>query len=56
MHLGKANQRPGYLVYVECQADSFVEARRGADDVLHDLKEEWFKPDANGLVMEEERR
>ncbi|KAH0566387.1 hypothetical protein GP486_000209 [Trichoglossum hirsutum] len=36
----------------QCQADSLVEARRGADDVLEDLKEEWFKPDANGLVTE----
>ncbi|KAI9787709.1 MAG: Phosphoglucomutase-3 [Geoglossum umbratile] len=40
----------GTIVYIECQADSLVEARRDADAVLQDLAREWFRPELYGLV------
>jgi phosphoglucomutase len=40
----------GTTVYIECQADSLVEARRDAEAVLQDLAREWFRPDLYGLV------
>ncbi|KAH0542082.1 hypothetical protein FGG08_003462 [Glutinoglossum americanum] len=38
-------------VYIECQAESLVEARQATDDVLQDVTKEWLKPSENGLVI-----
>ncbi|KAI9822295.1 MAG: Phosphoglucomutase-3 [Pycnora praestabilis] len=40
---------PKIKLYIECQADTLIQAQKGADDVLKDIAKEWFKPEANGL-------
>lgn len=42
---------PKIKLYIECRASSSEDAQKGADEVLHDLLKEWFKPEENGLKL-----
>ncbi|KAJ9648978.1 hypothetical protein H2201_002059 [Coniosporium apollinis] len=42
---------PKLKLYIECRAESSAKARKGANEVLEDLLEEWFKPASYGLRL-----
>ena len=42
---------PKIKLYIECQGKSSEEAKKGANGVLEDLLNEWFKPEENGLKL-----
>ncbi|CAO2654267.1 Nn.00g110000.m01.CDS01 [Neocucurbitaria sp. VM-36] len=42
---------PKIKLYIECQAKSSEEAKKGANRILEDLLREWFKPEENGLKL-----
>jgi phosphoglucomutase len=42
---------PKIKFYIECKAHSKEKAKKGANDVLHDLLKEWFKPELYGLKL-----
>ncbi|RPA79194.1 phosphoglucomutase-like protein [Ascobolus immersus RN42] len=42
---------PKIKFYVECKAGSREEAKKGAEEVAKDLKEEWFRPQETGLIV-----
>ncbi|KAJ4375134.1 hypothetical protein N0V83_002218 [Neocucurbitaria cava] len=42
---------PKIKLYIECQAKSSEEAKKGANEILENLLSEWFKPEENGLKL-----
>jgi len=42
---------PKIKLYIECQGKSSEEAKQGANGILEDLLEGWFKPEENGLRL-----
>jgi phosphoglucomutase len=42
---------PKIKLYIECQGKSSEEAKQGANGILEDLLNEWFKPEENGLRL-----
>lgn len=42
---------PKIKLYIECVDKSSDSAKAGANEILQDLLQEWFKPEANGLKL-----
>lgn len=42
---------PKIKLYIECVDKTSESAKAGAEEILQDLLREWFKPEANGLIL-----